>query len=150
MSFKDGDWVTRFATMGDKAEAAFVELFPNHHRSGLDRPPLAVAQLGVKERNTPDYLTVDSYVECMGIGGKQPSLKLKIEKAIALAMWNNDKPTDLFVWNSTKRLWWRAPIWDWIDACAMHATVHTFPDNNKPYWQLQPEHFPTEPWKVDK
>lgn len=146
--FNKGNWAARFGAMGDKAEAAFEAICPNHHRSGINRPPLNVAQLSVKDRNTPDYLTNDGYVECMGIGGKVPSLKLKVEKAIALCMWNHDTPTDLFVWDSTRRRWWRAPIWQWINACVLHGQVHKFHDNDKPYWQLTPDQFPVGPTKM--
>lgn len=149
MAFNESSWSARFGKMGDEAEGMFARLFPNHHRSGLDRPPLNVAQLSLKDRNTPDYLTNDGYVECMGIGGKKPSLKLKCDKAVALCMWDGDTPTDLFVWDSTRKRWWRAHIWDWVNACVRHGIVKTFHDNDKPYWELAPEHFPTAPTKAD-
>lgn len=131
--------------MGDQSEAAFEQLWPNHHRSGINRPPLNVAQLSIKDRNTPDYLTNGGYVECMGIGGRSPSLKLKVEKAVALCLWDHSTNTDLFVWDSSRKRWWRSHIWTWIDACVMHAVVKQFPDNQKPYWELKPTDFPTDP-----
>ena len=149
-SFKDANWVSRFNTMGDLSEGVFEKLFPNFHRSGLNRPPLSVAGLSVKDRNTPDYLTNDGYVECMGIGGRNPSLKLKVEKAVALCLWDHDTHTELFVWDSTRTRWWRAPIWAWIDACVQHGEVATFPDNNKPFWSLKPNNFPTAPTKFEE
>jgi len=90
--------------MGDAAENAFAELWPNHHRSGLDRPPLNVGQLSLKDRSTPDFLTNDGYVECMGIG-RDSTLKLKLDKAVALCMWNHDTHTDLFVWDPHRERW---------------------------------------------
>lgn len=147
-SFKDGSWSSRFATLGDPAEEAFDLVFPRSHKSGLNRPDLNVAQLSLKDRNTPDRLTNDGYVEVMGVGGRQPSLKLKAEKLVALCMWDADTKTDLFVWNSTKRIWWRAHIWEWAERCWLHGEVKLFPDNQKPYFDLKVADFPCEPTAV--
>lgn len=149
-TFKDASWAARFSAMGDASEAAFAELFPSHHRSGLNRPNLNVAKLTLKDRNTPDFLTNEGYVECMGIGGRTPSLKFKVKKMVALCVWDTQTPTDLFVWNSTKRLWWRAPIWSWVDACVRYGEVKTFPDNDEPYYDLKPANFPVDPTPMEQ
>lgn len=142
MSFHEGSFAQRLGQMGDQAESVFANLNPNVHPSGLNRPPLQVGQLGLKERSTPDFLAQDAYVECMGIGGRSPSLKLKVDKALGLVLWNHDNHTDLFVWDSTRKRWWRAHIFEWINACVQHGEVKTFHDNNKPYWELKPKFFP--------
>lgn len=147
-TFKDASWSARFATLGDPAEQAFATLWPSHHRSGLNRPALNVAKLSLKDRNTPDFLTNDGYCECMGVGGRAPSLKLKAEKMIALCMWDGDTRCDLFVWDSTRRRYWRAPIWSWVEACVMYGEVKTFPDNDKPYFDLKPVNFPIDPTSI--
>lgn len=148
MTFKDASFATRLNTMGDPSETAFESIYPNFHRTGLNRPPLDVARLGLKERNTPDYLTNDGYVECMGIG-RDATLKLKAEKAVALCLWNHDAHTDLFVWDSTRSRWWRAPIWAWLNVCVQHAEVALFSDNQKPYWALKAKDFPTAATRIN-
>lgn len=145
MTFHEGTFAQRFGQMGDQAEGVFSLLCPNNHAVGLNRPPLNVGQLGLKERTTPDFLVQDAYVECMGIGGRSPSLKLKVDKALGLVLWNHDKHTDLFVWDSTRKRWWRTHILDWINACVAHGEVKRFHDNDKPYWELKPKDFPVNP-----
>lgn len=85
----------------------------------------------------------------MGIGGRSASLKLKAQKAIALCVWNDSTPVDLFVYDSgtsgARRRYWRAPILQWVDQCVLYGEVKTFPDNGLPYWQLSPDLFPCEP-----
>lgn len=135
--------------MGDQAEGVFSHLFPNQHPVGLNRPPLNVGKLSLKQRTTPDFLVQDGYVECMGIGGARPSLKLKVDKALGLTLWNHDDFTELFVWDSKNKRWWREPIFDWINACVTFGEVKQFHDNNKPYWELKPAHFPGAPTKLE-
>lgn len=146
MSFHQQSFANRFKAMGDEAEGIFEQVFPKFHRSGICRPPFAVSALSMKDRNTPDYMLADGYVEVMGIGSRNASLKLKLAKAVALCLWDYDTPTRLFVWNSTKHVYWIAPIWDWLNVAVVSGEVKQFPDGDTPtYFDLKPSFFPAEP-----
>lgn len=146
-SFHQGSWASRFASMGDEAEASFEQLFPKFHRSGLNRPPFNMSALTLQQKNTPDYLTETGYCEVMGMG-RDSTLKLKHEKAVALTMWSASNNVDLFVWDSHRRRWWRGPWLQWFEACANHAETNTFPESPKPVYFLKAKNFPFTPAKV--
>lgn len=148
MSFHEQSFASRMYAMGDEAEGSFEKLFPAHHRSGLNRPPMNVAQLSLKDRYTPDYLLAEGYVEVMGIGGRTPTLKLKNEKILALASWDATTATHLFVACSKTKRWWKAPLHDWVRACLDHGELKTFLEG-KHYWNLHPSHFPVEPTAME-
>jgi hypothetical protein len=143
MTFHQQPFVARLAQMGDEAETAFDELNPNHHKLGINRPPMNVAAMNPIARYTPDRMLYDRLVECMGIG-KDATLKLKVEKLDALFAWTWISPVDLFVHDSHQRRWWQAPLKDWFVACQQHAQRNTFPEG-KEYYALRADHFPTEP-----
>jgi hypothetical protein len=130
--------------MGDKAEKTFEQVFPRHNRIGLNRPDMNVSKMTLLSRTIPDYQTETALVEVMGIG-RDATLKLKAEKALALIQWQFIDPVELFVADSYKRRWWRAPLDSWLTACFQHATVDHFPDNNKLFWRLHVDHFPVDP-----
>ena len=133
--------------MGDAAEAAFLAEFPKAHRTGLDRPSFSMKSMPSNLRNLPDFLLPTGFHEVMGFSsrGKNPTLKLKLEKADALKAWAFLGDVFLFVWDSSGKQWWHAPIEDWLLACYHHADVEVFPDNNAPYWNLPWEFFPGTP-----
>lgn len=104
MSFAEKTWDERFETMGDIAEQAF-ELNWQHpySRFGLNRPDLNVGALPAKVRYTPDYMTTlegtkGVLVEVQG-AGKDGVFKFKDEKLNALAEWDLDCPTTLWLWD---------------------------------------------------
>ena len=148
-SFHTQNWSSRFATMGDEAEGAFEILFPKFHRSGLNRPPFNMHALSLQQRNTPDYLTETGYVEVMGMG-RDSTLKLKHEKAVALTQWSAANPVDLFVWDSHRRRWWRGAWLEWFQACAQYADINHFPESPKPVYFLKAKHFPFSPARVEQ
>ncbi len=101
-SFSDQMWETRVAAggMGDQAEARFESVYPNGWvRTGLNRPPLQVWKLPMRERYRPDYMTSNGYVEVQGLGKKQ-TMALKIEKYNCLQAWHQIFPVDLFVYDA--------------------------------------------------
>lgn len=143
MSFNTQPFGQRFATMGDPAESAFTERNPTAHRLGLCRPEFNMSAMPAAMRYAPDYMIADGFVECMGIASRgSGTLKLKVEKADSLQLWALLGPTFLWVWDSSKRRWWEAPIQQWIDACHRFGTIERFPDNKKPYWELHHMYFP--------
>lgn len=148
MSFADSSFAARLGAMGDQAESVFEDLFPKHHRNGLNRPDMQVSQLTLKQRNTPDYLCQDGYVEVMGIG-RDSTLKLKLDKAVALCQWNADSLVDLFVWDSYRRRWWKGPILDWFAAAVRHGEIAEFHDSNRPHFRLKAKDFPFAATKRD-
>lgn len=94
--------------MGDEAEQMFetvsAETNFGIHRSGLNRPNFNMSRLPIMVRYTPDYLTEDSYVEVQGFG-KDRLVKIKKEKLVALHMWDEVFPTEMFLWDSVDRRW---------------------------------------------
>ena len=146
-SFNTKPWTSRYYTMGDTAEQAFQTLYPHAHRLGINRPDFSVASLPRYFRHTPDYLLPSGFYEVMGVSSrsKTASLKLKFEKLDSLKVWTLLGPGNLWVWDSHRKRYWSASVEEWAHACAHHATVDFFPDNNKPYWNLELAHFPCEP-----
>jgi hypothetical protein len=136
MSFKDQSWNSRFAQMGDQAEAQFVDWMENvvkagYVRFGLDRPPIAVHMLPLKLRYTPDFLTSKRLYEVKGFG-RDRIAKIKIENHDALEAWASDMPTRIFFYNSTDHMAWTTNIvglpWHELD-------VASFPEG-KDYFQV--------------
>lgn len=143
MSFHEAPFAQRYAIMGDIAEAIFEQVEPKHHRLGYNRPPFYVANLPLMLRNLPDYMIKEGLVEVMGIG-KDKTLKLKIEKLRSLLNWQLVANVELFVYDSHRKTYWRAPINEWELACAEFATMDRFPDDNRPYYRLNSDNFPAE------
>jgi hypothetical protein len=146
-NFNEHKWSHRYKTMGDTAESAFLMLYPHAHRMGINRPDFSVASLPKHFRHTPDYLLPAGFYEVMGVSSrsKDPTLKLKFDKLDSLKIWTLLGPGFLWVWDSHRKRYWCATIEEWAHACAHHATVDYFSDNNKPYWNLGIECFPCEP-----
>jgi hypothetical protein len=136
-------------TADDASSAAFTRVFPRHSRTGLNRPDMNVAAMSLMSRTIPDYVCEEGFVEVMGIGRDQ-TLKLKVEKALALTAWRLIEAVDLFVYDSHRKRWWRAPIHAWVEACAQHADTDRFHENQKLYWRLHTDNFPTEPTAVPR
>ena len=141
-SFHQSPFHVRFGAMGDVAESVFENVYPNNHRLGLNRPNLHTQSLPYIMRFLPDYLTVDGMVEVMGVG-RDKTLKFKIEKMNALARWQTMAPVSLFVYDSSKKRWWCAPLEMWQEACIKSGTVDHFDDNKKAYVRLLTDDFPT-------
>lgn len=142
MSFHEAPFAQRYAIMGDIAEAVFEHVEPKHHRLGYNRPPFYVANLPLMLRNLPDYMIKEGLCEVMGIG-KDKTLKLKVEKLRSLLNWTMVSSVELFVYDSSRKMYWRAPIFEWEHACAEFATMDRFPDDNRAYYRLNSDHFPS-------
>lgn len=144
MSFHQKPWGARYKEMGDQAEAAFLALHPEAHRTGLDRPAWNVGKMPRDAmRYTPDYMLQNGFYEVMGLSsGKDGLLKLKEEKLDALIVWDTHiGPTRLWVYDSTKKQWWCQSVLDWQRRCLADGTWDTFPDNGKGYYALHVDHF---------
>jgi len=146
--FHEAPFAQRYAIMGDIAESVFEDVEPKHHRLGYNRPPFYVANLPLMLRNLPDYMIKEGLVEVMGIG-KDKTLKLKVEKLRSLLNWQLIANVELFVYDSHRKQYWRAPITEWELACAEHATMDRFPDDLRPYYRLNSDNFPNEGKKLN-
>ena len=143
MSFKDSSWSARFAAMGDEAEKVFEEVHPyGWDRFGHNRPAIAVNKLPMKMRYTPDYRTSFKLVECQGFG-KDQTVKVKLDKLLALWLWNNDMPVDLFLWNATKKRYAYVPLEELTTALHAHAQIDSFPEGTR-YWALKADQLECE------
>jgi len=143
VQFHERPFVQRWGQMGDAAEQAFLEQHPNAHRTGLDRTALNVRRMDDNQRYAPDYMIEDGYYEVMGYASRGNNvLKLKMDKLEALRAWEAIGPVYLWVRDSSTGNVTCAPIRQWAKQCAQHAERKFFPDNNRPYWELKPEHFP--------
>jgi len=146
--FHEAPFAQRYAIMGDIAESVFEDVEPKHHRLGYNRPPFYVANLPLMLRNLPDYMIKEGLVEVMGIG-KDKTLKLKVEKLRSLLNWQLIANVELFVYDSHRKQYWRAPITEWELACAEYATMDRFPDDLRPYYRLNSDNFPNEGKKLN-
>lgn len=134
----------RWSKMGDTAEAAFTEIHPNAHRVGLDRTSLNTRVMSARQRYAPDFMIEDGLFEVMGFASRGNNvLKLKCEKIDALTEWEVLIPTYLWVRDSSTGRTWHAPASTWRTACYQTAERKFFEDNNRAYWELTPENFPT-------
>lgn len=132
MSFKDQSFSKRFQGMGDIAEGAFEERYPeNYVRYGLNRPPLKMSSLPPVVRYTPDYLTSKAFVEVQGLGADQ-IFKLKIDKLESLSHWNAMHPVLLYVYDSHNT---RDKVLDWktLTNLTVKAKIASFPEGKKYY-----------------
>ena len=146
--FHQAPFAVRYTQMGDVAEGVFEKVFPAHHRLGLNRPNLRVMSLPYITRFLPDFLVADGMVEVMGIG-RDKTLKFKIEKMHNLLRWGMVCPVHLFVYDSSRKKWYYAPIEQWFQAATAHGTLDHFEDNNSPYLRLLSDNFPCEGVKYD-
>lgn len=118
MSFASQSWKSRYAAMGDEAEAKWEEVAHEYvgigpegiacsTKVGLSRPPFSVSQLPSNVRCLPDFVTPLGWVEVQGVGRDQ-KVKVKVEKAMdMLARATPEFPVFLFVWDShVKRHGW--------------------------------------------
>lgn len=131
MSFADQSWQARFGRMGDEAEAVFEEVYPKGYiRFGLNRPPIRVQDLPLKIRYMPDYLTSSELVECQGFGRDQV-VKVKLEKWLALGMWNAEMPVRLFLWDSKNERYGYVTIDQLTRAINTHGELGEFKEGKK-------------------
>lgn len=147
--FHKKSFAQRFDAMGDQAETAFLAVNPTAHRTGLNRPDFSMRGMPAPMRYAPDFMLPDGFYEVMGIASRgDGKLKLKQEKIDSLLLWRVLGPLHLWVWDSSQKRFWTAPIDEWVDRCHRHGTLDRFHDNNKPYWLLHHGEFPSEPVKV--
>lgn len=105
--FNELSYGARFQTMGDTAEAVFLDRTPLGRAVtyGWSRPPLTMRLMEEFVRHTPDFYTETGWlVEAMGCGS-DGIIKLKESKYKSLLEWNKKQRTCLFVWNSHKQIW---------------------------------------------
>lgn len=143
MSFNQGNWAARFGALGDEAEGVYSSVFPQHHRTGLDRPPFNVGGMAVDLRNIPDFLERERFVEIMGIGSDL-TLKLKVEKLQSKMRWTVIGPVDLFVWSRKENGWYRAPIEEWFKAALKHGKWNEFQVDGNAYVGIKTRDFPCQ------
>ena len=149
-AFRDYKWAKRYDTMGDTAENAFLLVHPYAHRFGLNRPDFDVRGMADAMRYAPDFMVPDCMYEVMGVASRGDSkLKIKLDKASALHTWQCIGPVRLWIYDSSRKRHWDAPLEDWIKACHKYAEVERFPDNQKPYFALHIDFFPVEPQRHD-
>ena len=146
MSFSKGSWAQRVGTLGDTAEAAFDNLYPAHHKSGLNRPPMKVGDIDPTLRNIPDRMLYGAFVEVLGFGRDQTA-KFKLEKLIAQLRWSAFKPVWYFLWDSTNERHWIADIEVWWFAMIREGQYGAFDDGNE-YIGLHVSKFPAEAAQV--
>lgn len=147
MSFHEQSFAARFGTMGDTAEAIFDEVCGHKtHELGLNRPNFSMREMTPQMRYTPDRLTADAFVECMGIG-RDGILKIKDEKIEALTAWRELGPVKLFVYDQKNHSYFIAQWVDWLYAIERYAATETFPEG-KTYKALYRDHFPGEEHEV--
>lgn len=122
-TYSDRSWDERVAPggMGEIAESKFEEVMRrkgrNFVRIGLDRPPLQVWKLPLRERYRPDFMTSDGYVEVQGFGKKQ-TMALKVEKYNVCQFWHQVFPLSFFIYDSFEDRFTFIPlrtIDGWID-----------------------------------
>jgi len=150
VSFAAKSFTERFSAMGDQAEGAFVGVNPTAHRTGLNRPEFSMRGMPAPMRYAPDYMLSNGFYEVMGIASRgDGKLKLKQEKIDSLNLWRVLGPIYLWVYDSSHRRFWEAPIEDWIERCHKYGTIDRFHDNQKPYWLLHHNDFPKTATKID-
>jgi hypothetical protein len=144
-TYRDSKWSKRYATMGDTAEEAFLLVHPYAHRFGLNRPNFDVRGMLDAMRYAPDFMVPGCMYEVMGVASRGDStLKFKLDKAAALTTWECIGPVRLWIYDSSRKRYWDAPLLEWVRACHNHASFERFPDNKKPYYALHIDWFPTE------
>jgi len=149
-NFREKSWGARYDTMGDIAETAFLNVYPKAHRLGLNRPDFDVRGMADPMRYAPDFMLSDGLYEVMGVASRGDSLlKVKFEKLDALSTWMCIGPVHLFIYDSSRKRYWIAPLRDWSKSCHKHGEVARFPDNRKPYFALHIDDFPTEPIRCE-
>jgi hypothetical protein len=84
----------------------------------------------------PDYLTTKGWVEVMGVGDDQ-TLKLKLDKLMALHFWRLLMPVDLWVYDSRRDRHAEAPI-ERVNDLVMGTSVDRFPEG-QPYYEISAE-----------
>jgi len=135
----------RLGQMGDAAEEAYIEhVNPDAIRMGLNRPNLHVPSMPIALRSAPDIMDHSFFVECVGIG-RDSTAKVRMDKTDALRLWSVIAPVKIFVWNSTRKVWWLMDFDAFENACRMEGELDRFPDNNKPFWRLHSRLFPGDP-----
>ena len=150
--FYQKNWTLRVSQMGDVAENVCDRVYQGRtHALGLNRVwqngvGLTLSQMTTPMRYTPDRITIDSFVECMGVG-RDRKLKVKREKLQALVEWDKIGPTRLGVYDQTENVWYETGIHHWVASCTKYGTVKMFPEG-KEYYELQVRDFPCDPVEV--
>ena len=131
-------------------QATRARLKPNAIISPIDRPLFDKASIMGRSRR------IDTSAEVWQIGETEPVrlswsalsrfpdvLVSEIKYAMEFFLEKLSPRTVANFFEILKRLC--ASIDEWEHACAFHASVKYFDDNNKPYWDLPILHFPCEP-----
>lgn len=151
-AFHQQNWNQRVTQMGDVAENICDIVHDGRtHALGLNRVwqngrGLHLTQMTPAMRYTPDRMTIDAFIECMGVG-RDRKLKIKDEKLAALAQWDALGPVRLGVYDQHNHVWYEAPIRDWIHHCNLYGHRRTFPEG-KGYRELHVDNFPSDPIEI--
>jgi hypothetical protein len=143
-AFRDQSWNSRYAAMGDAAEAqcaAWLDATDRGYvRYGLDRPPLKMAMLPEFIRHTPDFLTSHSLIECKGFGRDQTA-KIKEADLESLKDWNKQHPVEMFFYDQSNARCIVVALADLLKASKdSRITSGVFNDEiPKPYWGYSAE-----------
>lgn len=148
MSYKDGDWSSRYGSLGNQAEAVFESVFPRHYRFGLNKPDIAVGKLTLPARSAPDYGDYEGLCEVVGFGRDQ-IMKLRIEKVLGLAQWSATFNVDVFAYDSRNERWCRQPLFEWMLLWFQYGEHGEF-NEGKPYVGLRTKHIPPTWWAAVK
>lgn len=129
MTFKDGTWSERYATMGDPAESVFERVYEGrYHRFGINRPPFTVRHVPEFVLYAPDYLTATHFVEVKGVG-RDHTLKIKDKQLAALYHWDEQVfPVDIFIWDSYKCRYTVTGVQHLYDLCHDYGRPDKFPE----------------------
>ena len=149
MSFHEQSFAQRFQTMGDYAEAVYMEVKPlgNTTRFGFRRPKgVKFGSLPEGLRHMPDYVTASYLVEVMGLGKDGILKSMKLTKYEALKMWNQFAKrigllgVMLFVWNSSEKqyvvLSW-GDIVEEVKYSKRTDGIRTFENDGNQYYPLR-------------
>lgn len=112
MGYSDQPFSQRIHSLGDAAEAVYLQVAPlgKSERFGWRRPAVSMAAMSAYIRHAPDYYASTGWlVEVMGVGS-DGIVKFKEDKYNALREWNKQQKVALFVSNSAESTWVLAPF----------------------------------------
>lgn len=106
--FHTQDFGQRYQTMGDGAEGVAERVVPRSAPFGFNRPPFSIQPLPKRLRYTPDRVTPDRFLECMGVG-RDGIIKVKHEKLSCSLWWDDLHPVDFLIFDSHRNQWGTIP-----------------------------------------
>lgn len=135
--YRKQEFSQRFHRLGDQAEEAFetacLAAGLSYEVYGWRRPRVDMSKMSANTRATPDYwLGVGCFVEVMGCG-RDGLVKLKVEKARALDVWNDTiDPVRFFAYSSSQNAF-AFVDWSTLWSFYMDAPLRSFEVDGKEY-----------------